>query len=134
MIPLRTSTGAYDLSNDLKDTEFGRIARFCSSPAAKPPELGTFGYFLNTAIHSVRRRNSSSLLQAFYELIKQWPQSTWIVEPDGLVRAIEQLTTEFRNRAAHIERLDQSDFAKCRRYVRENPEKIIVRLIVAIES
>jgi hypothetical protein len=134
LVPLRLSTETYDLSSDLKDVEFNRIAKFCRSSAATPPELGTFGRFLTTAIHSVRRRNSSALLRAFYELVSQWPQSSWIVDPQGLAAAIERLTREFRNRAAHIEQLVQLDFTKCREYVRENPDKIIVRLVVATES
>jgi hypothetical protein len=134
LVPLRLSTKAYDLSNDLKDVEFKRIAKFCTSSVAPPPELGTFGRFLTTAIHSMKRRNSSALLRAFYELVSQWPQSGWIVDPHGLAAAIERLTREFRNRAAHIEQLVQLDFIKCRSYVRENPDKVIVRLIVSTES
>jgi hypothetical protein len=134
LVPLRLSTKAYDLSNDLKDAEFNRIAKFCTSSLATPPELGTFGRFLTAAIHSVRRRNSSALLRAFYGLVSQWPQSSWILDPHGLAVAIERLTREFRNRAAHIEQLMQLDFTKCRAYVRENPDKIIVRLVVATAS
>lgn len=134
LVPLRLSTKAYDLSNDLKDAEFNRIAKFCTSSIASPPELGTFGRFLTAAIHSVRRRNSSALLRAFYELVSQWPQSSWILDPHGLAVAIERLTREFRNRAAHIEQLVQLDFIKCRSYVRENPDKIIVRLVVSTQS
>ena len=134
LVPLRLSTKAYDLSNDLKDPEFNRIAKFCTSSVATPPELGTFGRFLTTAIHSVQRRNSSALLRAFYGLVSQWPQSSWIVDPHGLAPAIERLTREFRNRAAHIEQLVELDFMKCRSYVRENPDKIIVRLVVSTQS
>jgi hypothetical protein len=132
--PLRLSTKRSDLSNDLDDLEFNRIAKFCRSTEASPPELGTFGRFLATAIHSVKRRNSSALLQAFYQLVSQWPESTWIVDPHGLAPAIERLTKQFRNRAAHIEQLMQSDFIKCHSYVRDDPDKIIVRLVVSTQS
>ena len=67
-------------------------------------------------------------------MVGRWPQSSWIVDPGGLTTAIERLTKEFRNRAAHIEQLVELDFAKCRSYVREDPGKIIVRLVVATES
>jgi hypothetical protein len=134
LVPLRLSVKTYDLSNDLKDAEFNRIAKFCRSSEATPPELGTFGRFLTTAIHSVQRRNSSALLRAFYDLMSQWPESSWILNPQGLAAAIERLTREFRNRAAHIEQLVQLDFIKCRSYVRENPDKIIVRLVASTQS
>ena len=36
LLPLRQSTKAYDLSNDLKDPEFTRIAKFCTTSVATP--------------------------------------------------------------------------------------------------
>jgi hypothetical protein len=124
--PLRAKSDRYDLSEDLSDNDLGRVAKFCVSSGHKPPELGTFGHFLKTAIHSVRRRNASGLLKAFYDLISQWPQSSWLIDTTGLVSSIERLTTEFRNRAAHIERLMEIDFRNCRTFVRDDPHKIIV--------
>lgn len=132
LIPLQRNATKYDLSGDLEDVEFKRIAKFFRS-SGTPPELGTLGRFLKTASHSVKRRNSSGLLRAFYEMVNNWPESNWIVDPLGLVPAIERLTTEFRNRAAHIEQLARVDFTTCRAYVRESPDKIIVRLIVATQ-
>jgi hypothetical protein len=134
LIPLRMRSNATDLTEDIKDIDFSRIAKFCSSAIVKPPELGTFGHFLRTAIHSTRRRTSSGLLKEFYKLVAQWPQSNWIVDPCGLSAAVERLTTEFRNRAAHIELLAPSDYTNCRKFVRDNPDKIIVRLVVATEE
>lgn len=133
LMPFRTKTAGCDLSVDLTDTGLNRIAKFCGA-SAKPPELGTFAYFLKTAIHSRNRRDSSQLLKAFYDLLSQWPQSSWIVDQQGLVTCVERLTAEFRNRAAHIEPLGHDDFTACRSFVRESPEKIIVRLIVATRS
>jgi hypothetical protein len=46
LIPLRMRSNANDLTGDLKDEDFSRIAKFCSSAIAKPPALGTFGHFL----------------------------------------------------------------------------------------
>src|SRR5438874_1560736 len=46
MLPLRMKIASEDLSADIKDKDFGRIAKFCNSSAAKPPELGTFAHSL----------------------------------------------------------------------------------------
>lgn len=134
LVPLRSRSSGDDLSDDLQDADLGRIAKFCGSSVVKPPELGTFGYFLKVAIHSTRRRNSSRLLRQFYELINEWPRSSWVIDPVGLPAAIERLTTDFRNRAAHIEQLAELEFTNCSKFVRDNPDKIIVRLVVATEG
>jgi hypothetical protein len=114
----------------MSDEDLGRIARFCSA-AGQPPELGTLGHFLNTAIHSKRRRASSILLQSFYELVSDWPRSQWLVDEFGLEAALKRLTKEFRNPAAHIEKLNESDFSNCRNFVREAPEVVMLKLFLA---
>jgi hypothetical protein len=130
LIPLREKTSGRDLKADLSDDDLGRIARFCSA-AGQSPELGTLGHFLNTAIHSKQRRASSILLQSFYELVSDWPRSQWLVDEFGLTAALKKLTTEFRNPAAHIEKLNESDFGNCRNFVREAPEIVMLKLFLA---
>jgi hypothetical protein len=111
LVPLRDKSCGRDLKADMSDEDLGRIARFCSA-AGQPPELGTLGRFLNTAIHSKRRRASSILLQSFYELLSDWPRSQWLVDEFGLEAALKRLTKEFRNPAAHIEKLSENEFGK----------------------
>jgi len=130
LLPLRAKTCGRDLKADLSDEDLGRVARFCSA-AGQPPELGTLGRFLNTAIHSKRRRASSILLQSFYELMSDWPGSQWLVDEFGLEAALKKLTKEFRNPAAHIEKLSERDFGNCRNFVREAPEIVMLKLFLA---
>jgi hypothetical protein len=130
LAPLREKTSGRDLKGDISDEDLGRIARFCSA-AGQPPELGTLGHFLNTAIHSKQRRASSILLQSFYELVSDWPRSQWLVDEFGLSAALKKLTREFRNPAAHIEKLSESDFGNCRNFVREAPEIVMLKLFLA---
>jgi Translation initiation factor IF-2, N-terminal region len=130
LVPLREKTSGRDLKADISDEDLGRIARFCAA-AGQPPELGTLGHFLNTAIHSKQRRASSILLQSFYELVSDWPRSQWLVDELGLAAALKRLTKEFRNPAAHIEKLSESEFGNCRNFVRSAPEMVLLRLFLA---
>jgi hypothetical protein len=131
LVPLRAKSAGRDLRADLEDKEIGAVAKYCCADTARPPEMGTLARFLQTAIHSKRRRESSKLLQAFYEVLSFWPRSKWIVEKVGLTAVLKRLTTEFRNRAAHIEMMTEAEFANCRRFLRDHPEEIILRLFLA---
>jgi hypothetical protein len=128
--PFRRKACGRDLKADISDEDLRRVARFCSG-SGQPPELGTLGHFLNTAIHSKQRRTSSILFQSFYELVSAWPRSQWLVDELGLTAALKKLTKEFRNRAAHIETLNESEFGNCRNFVRNAPEMVLLRLFLA---
>jgi hypothetical protein len=130
VMPLRKKSSGRNLRADASHEDLGRIARFCSG-GGKPPELGTLCHFLRTAIHSKHRRTTSILVQTFYELVSDWPHSHWLVDKLGLEAALERLTKDFRNRAAHIEKLNESDFSDCRHFVREAPEIVLLKLFVA---
>jgi hypothetical protein len=112
--PLAVLAGSEDLSGDRNDKDIGRIAAFCVEPQHRPPELGVFSHFLQTAIHSHQRRQTSRLIGCFLRLAGQWIGSTWLLDPDGLHRALALLTTTYRNRAAHIDELARSDYLGCR--------------------
>ena len=112
--PLADVTRNEDLSADTKDKDIGRVAAFCADPHRKPPELGTFSHFLQTVIQSQRRRRTSKVMGCFIELAAAWTDSTWVLAPDGLYRALAQLTSTYRNRAAHIDELAQDDYLGCR--------------------
>jgi hypothetical protein len=130
--PLAARAAGSDLSADRTDKDLGRIAAFCSDPARKPPELGSFSHFLQTVIHSAQRRDTSALVRAFLQLAAGWPGSQWILEPDGLRRALTSVTTRFRNPAAHIDELGRQSYVDCRREV-IGEEGVLWKLILATE-
>jgi hypothetical protein len=130
--PLAERTSHEDLSTDKNDMDLGRVAAFCVDLTRKPPELGVFAHFLQTVIHSQQRRETSVLLVSFLRLIADWTDSHWLLEPSGLHRALALLTTDFRNRAAHIDELGKQDYVSCRELVM-GPEGILWKLVVATE-
>ncbi len=134
LLPLRLKSAGLDLRNDIPDKDLGRVTKYCSSPTARPPELGTLGRFLSTAIHSRERRKSSVQIRTFYEVVSLWPRSRWIVDKEGLPAGLERLTTDFRNRAAHIERMTEEEFHGCSAFLRERPQELIIKLFVATDA
>ena len=129
--PVRAAVNPSKLADDKRDKDFGRIARHCvgSAPA---PELGTIAHFLQTAIHSKSRRESSHLLNSFFKVIQKWPRSNWILEPAGLCAALLTLTRDFRNRAAHIDELSEADYNECKDLV-IGPTGVLWQLTMASE-
>jgi hypothetical protein len=112
--PLTDRVSTMDLSIDKADKDLGRVALFCADPTRRPPELGAFSHFLQTAIHSEHRRASSILLTNFLKLIAGWTGSHWLLESKGLHETLATLTTGFRNRAAHTDELGREDYIACR--------------------
>jgi len=103
---------------DLKDKDFGRIARICSGHPIKPPELGTISHFISTAINSNERFEKSDFLKiGFKGYISKRPKSNWLIDKDCLVSAIESLTKNYRNKAAHTDELERIDYDNCRELV-----------------
>jgi hypothetical protein len=130
--PLAALAARENLSADRQDKDMGRVAAFCADAGRKPPELGTFAHFLQTAIHSTARRENSPLVKAFFRLSAGWPGSQWLLQPAGLHKALSVLTTKFRNRAAHTDELGQQDYAACREHV-IGPDGALWKLVVATE-
>lgn len=112
--PFKEYCASVDLSNDLKDKDLNRVARYITMSNAKDLEIGTFGYFLQTALNSKSRRQTSNLIISFYDYMSQYPYSNWILDKDGLLYSINLITTNFRNKAAHIEELCKKDFISLR--------------------
>jgi len=115
--PLANRASHENLSVDKADKDLGRVAAFCAEPTRKPPELGAFAHFLQTFIHSQERRGTSSLLGSFVKLAAEWTGSQWLLDPKDFHAALTFLTTDFRNRAAHIDELGKEDYDKCRELV-----------------
>ena len=117
LIPLAESSTGVDLSKEKDDKDLGRIVRFCVRKTGPAPELGTFSHFLQTAIHSRRRRETSAMIRVFLVLVSDWTGSNWILDPGSFHQSLTQLTTNFRNRAAHVYELGESDYIGCRELV-----------------
>lgn len=130
--PLKASLSAIQLAADLKDKDFSRVARYVTDPSAKPPELGTFAHFLQTALNSRGRQATSSLIQGFISHTKSWPLGDWIRDPEGLYKQLVLLTGEYRNRAAHTDELNEADYAACRALV-IGEHGIMWRLLLATQ-
>jgi hypothetical protein len=73
--PLADRGIGVDLEIDTADKDFGRVAVYCADPSRKPPELGVFAHFLQTAVNSQDRRGSSVLLGLFHNLAAEWTGS-----------------------------------------------------------
>lgn len=115
--PLAGLTSRENLDTDRQDKDLGKVATFCADTSRKPPELGAFAHFLQTAAHSKERRENSVLVRAFLKLLATWPASQWLLQPDGLHAALSLLTAKFRNPAAHTDELSQHDYSACREHV-----------------
>jgi len=114
MNPLSVLVAGENLEEDKKDKDIGRVATFCTAPDRKPPELGAISHFLQTVIHSKQRRETSKLITCFLILAAEWSGSTWFLAKDGLYQSLTQLTTRFRNPAAHTDELTKEHYSQCR--------------------
>lgn len=130
--PLATLAGTEELTVDKTDKDIGRVAAFCTDPRRKPPELGSFAHFLQTVFHSEKRRQTSKLINCFFQLSSMWTGSTWLLLPDGLHGALKHLTESYRNRAAHIDELSKSDYLGCRE-VTIGSQGVVWKLITSTE-
>lgn len=103
---------------DLKDKDFGRIASYCSGKAMKSPELGVINHFITTAVNSKERLEKSNFLKlGFKVFLNKLPNYSWIIDKNGLSTGIQTLTTNYRNKAAHIDELGERDYQDCKELV-----------------
>ena len=119
---------------DLKDKDFGKIANYCSGKPIKPPELGVVNHFISTAINSKERLESSNFLKlGFKQFLSKLPNHNWLIDRNGLIGGIQELTTKYRNKAAHTDELEADDYQNCKDLVFGN-NGIIWELILSSES
>jgi hypothetical protein len=130
--PLAARASRENLNTDKEDKDLRRVATFCSDPSRTPPELGTFAYFLQTVIHSQKRRETSIVIGSFLQLAAEWADSHWLLDPKGFHRELGLLTRDFRNRAAHIDELGREDYLNCRELV-VGSDGVLWRLVLATE-
>lgn len=130
--PLAGKAVGVDLTADKDDGDIGRVTAFCMDTRRKPPELGVFARFLQTVIHSKRRRETSATIRTFLRLAGNWSGANWILDPAGLHQTIVTLATSFRNRAAHIDELGSADYRRCRELV-IGRQGVVWRLVLSTE-
>jgi hypothetical protein len=119
---------------DLKDKDFGKIANYCSGKPIKSPELGVVNHFVATAVNSKERLETSNFLKlGFKGFLSKLPNHNWIIDKNGLSNGIIQLTTNFRNKAAHTDELEALDYQKCKDLV-FGENGIIWDLIISTEK
>lgn len=128
--PLRLAAGGQDLTVEMKDEDFARVARYCKGVTENAPELGSLAHFLRTAVNSKKRAETSALVAALRAVTKPWPSADWLFTNDGFIAVIGQLTSEYRNPAAHTALLDEEDFVLCSMLVL-GQDGLLWRLIVA---
>jgi len=133
VLPLAAMCASISLESDIKDKDISRIAKFCRDGGGKPPELGTFAYFLQTVISSEKRRSTSALMLAFVSRMKDWPGANWILDSGGLHASLSSLTKQFRNRAAHTDELSKQDYESCRNLV-VGEDGLLWRLVQATQA
>jgi hypothetical protein len=114
--PWRAATTGLDLSVDLKDTDLARMARYCAG-RAPAPELGALSYSLGVAASSRARRETSPLVSSLWRLVGTRAAASWWVEATGLPAVLSDLSTRFRNPAAHTSVLTAEDYGICRAHV-----------------
>lgn len=114
--PLKDYCQAVSFSEqDLKDKDFGKIASYCSGKPMKSPELGVINHFISTAVNSKERLESSNFLKlGFKGFLSKIPNHSWIIDKSGLSNGIQALTTNYRNKAAHTDELEEQDYQKCK--------------------
>ncbi len=130
--PLANEVSSTDLSADKSDKDIKRVAAFCANPTRNPPELGAFAHFLQTVVHSHRRRSTSVLMRNFLQLAKEWTGSNWLLDATAFHQSLTHLITRFRNRAAHIDELGKEDYVACRDLT-IGTQGIIWQLLVATQ-
>jgi hypothetical protein len=127
--PLRLAALAKDLTAEKQDPDFARVARYCDGKA-NPPELGSLAYFLRTAVNSKSRAATSALVAALRTAAAAWPAADWLFATNGFADAVDRLTREYRNPAAHTGLFDEEAFVRCSGLVK-GEDGLLWRLIVA---
>lgn len=100
---------------DFNDKDYGRLAKYCAGKPINPPELGVVSHFLETVLNSKERiENSVFLRDGFKPFIQKRPNSDWIIDKNGMISSINNLTRNYRNKAAHTDELSMNDYANCK--------------------
>ncbi|MBK0402535.1 hypothetical protein I5M27_06030 [Adhaeribacter sp. BT258] len=114
--PLKEHCKAVKFSDqDLRDKDFGKIAAYCSGKPMKSPELGVVNHFIQTAVNSNDRFENSSFLQEGLKVfINKFPNHGWLINKNGLNAGIDNLTKNYRNKAAHTDELSKHEYESCK--------------------
>lgn len=91
-----------DMSADLQDNHVKRMAGFLTGKIKIPPELGTFSYFLKTAIHSKKRAKTSVCIRSFKSYCETLKDPDFLLIEDRAYHFLNRVATKYRNGSAHI--------------------------------
>ena len=116
MEPLRLACAGRDLAMELQDAQLRRLAAWCGGSSHKPPELGTIAHTLRVLAGS-KTRQQGQLAAGLSSAALAWADPKWLLTPDGLADALDALTRDFRNPAAHLDLLDANDYEACQERV-----------------
>lgn len=118
MDPLKVAIAEHGrMADAAKESDvFRSVAEYCGGKRAHEPELGVMEYFINRAAHSKDLAKTSVLIKEFRELVRQWPQSAWLLKTSGAADALKELAG-FRNRASHTGRSGRSDYEQVKEIV-----------------
>ena len=113
MVPWRAACEGHDLTADIADKDFRRVARYCARQVEETPELGTVAYTLAAIGRSVRRAEHSELIRALHTVSNSWSGRVWMLDAGGFALDLNLYVKDYRNRAAHTDELARSDFDSC---------------------
>jgi hypothetical protein len=91
--------------------------------------MGQVGHFLHTL--SGVPGSDSPLVRGARQISSRWPRADWLFSPSGLADALQVLTREHRNPAAHTGVLSREDYLVCLGRVR-SADGILPRLLEAV--
>ena len=94
-----------DISLDLDDIQVKRMASYLAGNLKTPPELGTFSYFLKTAINSKKRVQGSISIRAFRSYCDTLSDPDYLLNEDRAYNFFNLVATKYRNGSAHIKLL-----------------------------
>lgn len=126
---VREAAVGVDLTSDIRDRDFGKIARFCRD--GSPIELGSFVHFVRASMKA-NRSLTSPTVRAFRHVVRQWPKSDWLFLEEGFIGRVSNLTRNYRNPAAHTAILASDDYAQCSQDV-QGDDGILWNLLAAVE-
>ena len=92
-----------DLLFDLKDEHLKRISLYLANKSLKPPELGSFAYFIKNVIRSKKRAEISGSIKAFKSFCQTRKNPDFFLDENNLCSKLVLISTRYRNGSAHTE-------------------------------
>ena len=94
---------ADDLTYDLHDENLKRMSLYLLNSSQKPPELGSFAYFIGNAIRSKKRAEKSGSIKAFREFCQTRKDPNFFLDENEFYDKLSLISKKYRNGSAHTE-------------------------------